>query len=622
MALQRPQKPGRIDLQLTTQPRKKKTPDITPNLSVASAGPRRPGSHIPAPGVPRRPQNAVKSDPPAVPPVVWVIIVAVIAVISGVVYVYNHNKDQQADIAATLKRNADRKAEADAHNAKIKQQREEDERRKAEREKAEAEAAQRQQELAAQQAAEEEARRAAAEQQAAEQSTPTTSEEFANSEYGSDSTETTDEPAEDDSSEPAEINLSGEVSAETLAAFESMVTSAVENKHFLGLQSSLADVLKTSFPSEDPGKDNSWHSARVKGKPAQRALFMYRALHLAEASAGGAEGEQEFTFLTWLITDKKFPAGQFIAAIDKHKVPVEDAADMMDELRSFYADEPTKAVAEIRSITNPASAGGLSKKLYPVTKKEQQATLKKILATKAPRNVPAVQQEGVNMANAFRYLCGVEPCMEFDKEFHSQAQEAAETCRKAGHIAHDLGGHTDKCNLFQGLSDPAKSVTGYMNDPGPNNRERRGHRAWILDPPAAKTAFGIDGGFGAMRVMNYDGKKFPKDGHSYPGRGFYPADFLHGDGWSYYPPRGTEVSGDPEVEMWRLSGSAKTKPKASQLKDGSAIDIKAVFKGAGGGIVFEPDYSQMRTKDGRPHGVYWVRISWSGFRTEYVVDLY
>lgn len=566
------------------------------------------------PAAGRIPVRAAKS--PGAPTAVWVILA--VAVVAGLVIMWavNHNRTQDAAIQETLRKSAEEHAAAKAHNEKVRLQIEEEKRLEAEQ-KAAAKA--RKKKLR-----EQEEQRKAQQQEPAKQEpqevTPRPEEQETPQPEPVEEEPAPQPQPEEEPEQP--INLAGKVSDEHLARFQAMVNTAVREKQFDDLRSQIGEILQASFPEAEAGEDNSWHNAKVKSTVAKRALAMYRALHLAAVS-GSAATDAEDAFLTWLISAKGFPAGDFINGIDRHKVSVADAAEMMDALRRFYAEEPKRAAKEIRYITNP-EAGGLSKKLYPVTKKDQQEKLKAILATKAPKGVPAEQQEGVNTANAYRYLCGIEPYMVFDKTFHKEAQEAAEACRKAGRIAHDLGGHTDQCNLFAGLSNPARCVKGYIEDPGGGNRENRGHRAWILDPAATKTAFGVADSYGAMRVMDFSGNQFPKNGHSYPGRGFFPADYLHGTGWSYYPPKGSPpVDDEPEVEMWKLPRSAKSTPTGAQLSKGRAVPILAVFKSSfHGSIVFEPDYSKMNSKNGKLIGAYWVRISWKGFKTEYVVDLY
>lgn len=80
----------------------------------------------------------------------------------------------------------------------------------------------------------------------------------------------------------------------------------------------------------------------------------------------------------------------------------------------------------------------------------------------------------------------------------AKAEDAAKACEKHGSLSHDIGHSTDKCNLAGG-SGMVNSVAQYINDHGENNRERRGHRAWCLNPPMDKVDFGeAGGGYSAM----------------------------------------------------------------------------------------------------------------------------
>ncbi len=83
----------------------------------------------------------------------------------------------------------------------------------------------------------------------------------------------------------------------------------------------------------------------------------------------------------------------------------------------------------------------------------------------------------------------------------AKAEDAAKACEKHGGLSHDIGHSTDKCNLAGG-SGMVNSVAQYINDHGEKNRERRGHRAWCLNPPMDKVGFGeAGGGYSAMWCM-------------------------------------------------------------------------------------------------------------------------
>ena len=424
--------------------------------------------------------------------------------------------------------------------------------------------------------------------------------------------------------ETATVNLAaGEAEAEAAAAaFTKMVKERAEQDDYSGLTDELHKMLQSAFPEALKEDGSTLEDAKVKSKLGTRALQLYQALKLAADAPQDADVQKRNAFMKWLCTNSKKPASLFIAGITKNKVERADAVKMMAELREAFDKDPKKALTDIKGITNPME-GGVNKKFYPRQKKDIDSTVKKLLSHR-DKGTPKVQQDAVNMVNVFRFLCGLSPTVTYDKTYHDEAQLAAETCRKAGKIDHGLGGNTDKCNLFQGQQDvPVQDVIGYMEDPGENNREGRGHRSWIMAPATGKTAFGVAGGFGAMRTSDHScDVPAPENGHAYPGMGFFPSAYLYGDGWSYYAPAGQRVPDKPKVEMWKLNRSVAEPPKESQLTKANAVPIKAVFQGWQNSVTFEPDYSKFKNKGGKMTGTYWIRISWEGFKAEYVVDLY
>ena len=399
------------------------------------------------------------------------------------------------------------------------------------------------------------------------------------------------------------------------------------------LKDELERLLKEAFPDAFADAQRPCWKAAVKGTLAKQALAVHACITLAQRSAEGlddAAKQKEADFMKWLVSDSKSPARAFVDGINKAKVADEaQAVSLMGDLRVAYADLGKKAYAEIKSITDPAG-GPVNRQLYPYSKKELEKKVKDILATKPSRGADADQQDAVNMVNAYRLLCNVTTSMTYDPGYRKDAQDAAEACKKAGTISHGLGHSTDKCNLHMNsrVIPPAASVVGYVDDQGGNNRENRGHRAWVLYPQSRKTAFGVDGGFHAMRTQDTSGTP-QKTARSYPGRGFFPANYLKGDGWSYYPAQGKSVGSNAQVEIWRLPRSLKAAPSEKELASATKVAVKKVYVHpdngrfpVGNSIVFEPDYSQFLKKDGMYVGVYWVRITSGSLRDEYVVDLF
>lgn len=362
---------------------------------------------------------------------------------------------------------------------------------------------------------------------------------------------------------------------------------------------------------------------KVKDKLGRKAMAAYYCVELALATQAATQESLQKEFLEFMLTHESAPGDAFFKRIQKRKVSAEMASEMLVELQVLYTESPRKAYKAINTVT--ASSNKLTiKKYYPIDKKELEKQIAAILKTRPQKGADKAQQEAINLANVYRFVCGVAPTLKYDPTFGKQAEDAAAACARAGHISHDLGHFTDACNLHSGMDARVKSVPGYIQDPGGPNRKARGHRNWILDPAAAKTAFGQSGNFHAMRVMDTSSTVKQKTAYSYPGRGYFPVRYMHGNGWSYYAPPGKTVEGEPKVEIWRLIRAPKKTVSASDLRDSRAVPVKEVFVN-GRYLVFEPDYDDkafLRDASGNPAGIYWIRVSWRGFRDEYLVEFY
>lgn len=576
---------------------------------------------------PRTPQP--KQNPSAIG---WILAAVAVLIIGAVIMVNNSNEKQARAIAANKKKNE----EIVRKNAEIAQKAQEDrERRK--KEKEERLAAAREAEITAQQ------------QQATPEPTPqpeptadttTADEESSTPEASDEDTTETDtgedapESEEDSSDEAeeegaqAELKLTGKASKKNLMAFGEVITSYTKEKDYEGLRTRLMEALAQSFPKQFADAETDILNIKVKPAMGKRALTICQALTLAAETKDEKITPDEDKFLSWLIGAKKSPALDFCSSLEKHKVSRDMALDMMLDMRAAYKENPRSAAQKARTFANPMFAGP-SKKLYLRDKKAIEKMLKELLESPPTNGADDQQQNAVNMCNAFRYLCGVPPHVIFDKTYQKEAQEAALACQEAGTISHSLGHYTDKCNLHMGTSDPTHSVKGYIQDAGDNNRKVRGHRAWILNHGTQKTAFGVAGNFQAQRTLDNSFAPRPEGGYAYPGRGFFPSEYLLGDGWSYYAGPDFTISPDTKVEIWMLPTSLKSNPTPDQLKKATSIPVLATFPHppgnppVGNSIVFEPDYSKFRVdKDGKKIGTYWIVISTGNKKIEYVVDLF
>ena len=249
-------------------------------------------------------------------------------------------------------------------------------------------------------------------------------------------------------------------------------------------------------------------------------------------------------------------------------------------------------------------------------KKQIKDTIKEIEGRAPENGISKKVQEAVNLLNVYRFLSGVPYDVKADKKLVSASEEAATICAKKGKLSHDFGFSTDKCNLAMSSSNLTmeRSVTQYINDAGANNRERRGHRRWCLNHKMGKTGFGIKDSFSAMYSLDQSARGI-KDNYSYPGHGFYPIEYLHGNGWSYHLVDGSTPE-NCEIKVWKLKSFEEKPPNWSKDPVGKEliVDFKYVYRNT---IVFEPSSDPITKK-----GSYLVRIKGSGLKEQYLVHLY
>lgn len=257
----------------------------------------------------------------------------------------------------------------------------------------------------------------------------------------------------------------------------------------------------------------------------------------------------------------------------------------------------------------------LFKKYYPRSKSEIKAGLKEIKKRRAEAFASKGQHQSVTELNIFRFLCGVSYDVELDPELNDQAKAAAEACEKAGLLSHDIGSYTDKCNLAANSNTTLeKTVAQYIEDSGANNRDRRGHRRWCLQPELDKTGFGESGTYFAMHCFSHGGKSKRK-AHAYPGMGLYPKEYLLSDCWSLYLTEQAPETQELKIEIFKL----KTRPTKtfgwSEEIPGKKIDVKFVYT-FNNVINFEP----AKLINGR--GIYLVRVTGGGVKEQYVTELF
>ena len=130
-------------------------------------------------------------------------------------------------------------------------------------------------------------------------------------------------------------------------------------------------------------------------------------------------------------------------------------------------------VGSSRSRSSGGFSGGKEGDLKDI-QREQSAVVKEILARKPASGISKDSQDAVNLLNVYRYLCGVPHDVEASKTLNENAEKAAQACKTANTLSHDLGDYTNKCNLAMnsGRMTMKSSVTQYVDDRGANNRVR------------------------------------------------------------------------------------------------------------------------------------------------------
>lgn len=272
---------------------------------------------------------------------------------------------------------------------------------------------------------------------------------------------------------------------------------------------------------------------------------------------------------------------------------------------------PVITKAEPPKSEAPASVGSTSSNsLYPRTRKEIEAGIHEIAKRARPDGLGRDVHEATKKLNIYRFLCGVPSNVKGDPEYSKRAEDAALTCKKNGGLSHSLGHSTGECNIAS-IGSVVASVSQYMEDDGPNNREARGHRAQCLNPPMAKVGFGSGGeSYSAMWCRDESGTSL-KGPWAYPGMGLFPIEYLHGNAWSLY---GSGITSKPTVELFRLSKRPELALPAGGEIPGKGLKVGFVSTDRNA-INFEPGEAVKR-------GIYWVRVSGDGQHVGYLVELY
>lgn len=143
--------------------------------------------------------------------------------------------------------------------------------------------------------------------------------------------------------------------------------------------------------------------------------------------------------------------------------------------------------------------------------------------------------------NHYRLLCGLDPDVVLDAGFIHEAQCAAEVCASMGKLDHHPKKNPGlaearwqagkrgcaKSNLAMGSTGPA-SIDSWIDDSDQSNRDRVGHRRWLLWPELERMGYGESGRFAAGHVIDGGGGSSDADVPfvAFPPRGLMPLELF------------------------------------------------------------------------------------------------
>ena len=114
--------------------------------------------------------------------------------------------------------------------------------------------------------------------------------------------------------------------------------------------------------------------------------------------------------------------------------------------------------------------------------------------------------------------------------------------------------------------------------------------------------------------MDRSGKGIRKP-WSYPGRGLFPHNRLHGNSWSLFLNEKAPAADKVKVEVWKLRRRPEKAFASNAEIEGKMLPVPyvATYLNA---INFEPEQGTVGK------GIYWVRVSGGGVSEGYLVELY
>ncbi|WP_010275623.1 S-layer homology domain-containing protein [Paenibacillus senegalensis] len=232
-------------------------------------------------------------------------------------------------------------------------------------------------------------------------------------------------------------------------------------------------------------------------------------------------------------------------------------------------------------------------------------------------------QQGLNAANFYRFISGLDGNLVLDPSLNKQAQHGAVLIAISGQLTHEpkqpagmpndfyeLGYQSaGTSNLYYAYGQTGNflvnSIVAYMNDSDKFNIDRVGHRRWILSPQLQKVGFGLatihnsaknqTEYYSVMQIFDKS-KPHPADYNYslFPNKGSFPIEAFGADqAWSiqlnpqhFQKPQLSDV----QVQVTRLADQKTWQLNHTTQQNGQAyFNVDTNQFGYGYAVIFRPD---------------------------------
>jgi hypothetical protein len=266
----------------------------------------------------------------------------------------------------------------------------------------------------------------------------------------------------------------------------------------------------------------------------------------------------------------------------------------------------TKPQADVKAVAK-------DEKIYPYSWADVEKYIQAIKDRDPEAGEDRQVQKAINELNIYRFLCGVSWKVDADEGRSKSAERAARVFVEEGEYSREVDDMRDKYLWEEREDELDKSVKEFIADESRDNRDTLPMRSRVLSPGLTRSGFGKWENVCAMWADGASRSGGPKT-WSYPGRGFFPHAYLHGDSWSLYVDYRIPDPEKVKVEMWELASAPEAPFAWDKPVPGQRVDVTyvAVHENA---VHFQPG------KPGKK-SIYWVRVTGTGIQEQYLVHFY